>query len=202
MSSGRRRDAAVASISPGSAASRSKATDVERSMKNSIHRIWSGISTWRSTMKIVEMRMKPRNATWVETMNTRPFWTLSTMRRPSAQPEHQRRERVVAQHEIGGLAGDRCAAAHRHGDIGAMEGRCVVHAVARSRRRSVRVRARPDEAFASARGVERATTCSSASSAASRASSQAASSSPVTTRSASRPASRAIAAAVSRVVAR
>ena len=37
-------------------------------------------------MKIVEMRMNPRKATWVETTNTRPFWTLSTIRRPSASP--------------------------------------------------------------------------------------------------------------------
>ena len=55
-------------------------------MNSSIHRIWSGSRTWRSATKIVEMRMKPRNATWVETTKTRPFWTLSTIRRPSARP--------------------------------------------------------------------------------------------------------------------
>ena len=32
------------------------------------------------------MRMKPRRATWVETRKTRPFWTLSTIRRPSRRP--------------------------------------------------------------------------------------------------------------------
>ena len=112
------------------------------------------------------------------------------------QPEHQGRERVVAEHEVGGLAGDRGAAAHRHGDVGAMEGRCVVHAVARSRRRSGGSRERRRRVARFCSGVERATTCRSASSSASRASSHAASSSPVTTWSASRPASRAIVAAV------
>ena len=32
------------------------------------------------------MRMKPSRATWVETRKTRPFWTLSTIRRPSRRP--------------------------------------------------------------------------------------------------------------------
>ncbi len=57
------------------------------------------------------------------------------------QAVHQRRERVVTEDEVGGLLGDRGAAAHRDRDIGAVERRCVIDAVARDRDEPTRRRA-------------------------------------------------------------
>ncbi len=102
------------------------------SMNSSIHRICSGSSGWPKPYRVA-MRMKPRNATWVEMRKIRPFWTLSTMRRPSAQSVHQGRERVVAEDEVGGLLGDPGPGPHGDGDVGAMQGRRVVDAVAGDR---------------------------------------------------------------------
>ena len=69
----------------GSAGSRSKAIEADRSMNSSSHRTWIGRSAWLNPA-IVAMRMKPSRATWVDSRKTRPFWTLSTIRRPSSMP--------------------------------------------------------------------------------------------------------------------
>ena len=179
----------------GSGGSRSKAIDVDRSMNSSIHRIWSGRRTWRSATKIVDTRMKPRNATWVETTKIRPFWTLSTIRRPSARPnirvanESSPRTRSEASRATA-VPLPIATATSAPWSAGASFTPSPVTATIRWSARAARTR----RSFCS--GVDRATTWRSDSSAASRTSSQPATSSPVTIRSASRPASRAIVAAV------
>jgi hypothetical protein len=49
------------------------------------------------------------------------------------EPEHQGRERVVAEDEIGRLAGDGGPGAHRDRHVGPVQGGCVVHPVAGDR---------------------------------------------------------------------
>ena len=165
-------------------------------MNSSSHRIWSGSSGWPKPYDVA-MRMKPSNATWVESRKTRPFWTLSTIRRPSRQPVHQGRERVVPEDEVGGLLGHPGPGAHRDRDVGTVQRRGVVHAVARDRHGPAQARGR------SGRGAPSGRAWSARRPAGRRARTpadrrpSAASSSPTTTRSRSRPAAAAMAPAVS-----
>ena len=115
-------------------------------MNSSIQRIWIGTSG-RSNPASVAIRMKPRNATWVEIRKTRPFWTLSTIRRPSPRPymsvanESSPRTRSAASWR------NRRPAAHRDGDVGPVERRRVVDTVAGHRDGPSRLAGEPDEAL-------------------------------------------------------
>ena len=117
-------------IRRGSAGSRSKATDVERSMKNSIHRIWSGIRTCRSTDEDRRDEDEAEERDVGRDEEDEPLLRVVDDPPALGQPEHQRGERVVAKDEIGCLAGDRRAGAHRDRDVGAVERRRVVDPVA------------------------------------------------------------------------
>ena len=61
------------------------------------------------------------------------------------QAVHQRRERVVAEDQVGRLLGDPGPGPHRHRDVGAMERRGVVDAVAGDRHGPARVARQADQ---------------------------------------------------------
>ena len=116
-------------MAPGSSGSRSKATDVDRSMNSSSHRIWRGSSGWDIPARVA-MRMKPSSATWVETRKTRPFWTLATIRRPSRSPYMSVANESSPRTRSDASLGHGRPTAHRHRDVGVLERRRVVDAVA------------------------------------------------------------------------
>ena len=141
------------------------------------------------------MRMNPSSATWVETMKTRPFWTLATIRRPSRSPyirvanESSPRTRSEASRATAvplpiATATSACWSA------GASLTPSPVTATVRPTLRATSTR----RSLSS--GIARATTVNRPSSPARRSSSQAARSAPTTTRTDGIPAARAIAAAV------
>ena len=65
---------------------------------------------------------------------------------PLAQPVHQGGEGVIAEHEVGGLAGHLRPAAHRHRNIRAMQRRRVVDPVPGDRHGAPRGTRRNDQA--------------------------------------------------------
>ena len=99
-------------------------------MNSSIHRIWRGKEDLALDDEDVEMKMKPRNATWVDSQEDQALLHVVHDAPALREPEHQGRERVVAEDEVRRFPGDGGATAHRHGDVGAVERRRVVHTVA------------------------------------------------------------------------
>jgi hypothetical protein len=64
------------------------------SMKNSIHRIWSG-RRGRLIPANVATSTYPNSATWVDRRKTRPFWTLMRF----TEGVHQHRK--TSRHQVG-----------------------------------------------------------------------------------------------------
>ena len=179
----------------GSAFSSSNATEVDRSMNSSSHRIWSrqqrlAEPVQRGDQDEAEQRDVGRD------QEDEPL--LDVVDDPPALGEavHQGRERIVAEDQVGRLLGDARPRAHRDRDVGPVRaGASLTPSPVTATVRPAARATRTSRSFWS--GVDRATTWRRGSSAVSRASSQVASSSPTTTCSRSSPAAAAMAAAVS-----
>ena len=101
-------------------------------MKTSSQRIWIGRSGWLKPA-IVAIRMKPEHRHVRRNQEDQALLDVGHEAAPFAQAMHEGHERVVAQDQVRGLAGNGGPAPHRHGDVGVVERRGVVHAVARHR---------------------------------------------------------------------
>ena len=91
-------------------------------MNSSSHRIWSGSRGWPNPVdRRDEDEAEQRDVGRDE--EDEALLDVADDPPALAQPVHQRRERVVAEDEVGRLARDRRPAAHRDRDVGALERR-------------------------------------------------------------------------------
>ena len=164
-------------------------------MNSSSHRIWIGRSGW---LKPGDRRDQDEAEQGDVGRDQEDQALLDVVDDPPALRDavDERRERVVAEHEVGGLLGDGRAAAHRDGDVGSVQRRGVVHAVAGDRDEAAARHARRARSARFCSGVAAPRRGDQADASASSSSDQAASSDPVTTVPRRAAACRAIAVAV------
>ena len=98
-------------------------------MNSSSHRIWIGSRGWsKPAMRRDQQEAEERHVG--RDQEDQALLDVVDDAPALAQAVHERGERVVAEHEVGGLPRDGRPAAHRDGDVGGVQGRGVVHAVA------------------------------------------------------------------------